>query len=424
MRAKTLLIPAATSLMLVLAACGGSTQVTNSDTGGASSAPTADASMTSGGSTGSAGGSGSAAGSSGSAAPAGDTGWTCPAAADSFTFASGGDVNIQDLWQKTLLPAWAKACPNIKINFVFDTHSANANLDVAKIGAAIKSGQTVPVDVTESYSTEAAQAGLTEPLTTADIPAIANVSKDAMTQVKNAAVPYRGSSVLLAYNSTKVSSPPKTLADLLAWITANPGKFTYNSPDTGGSGESFVETVVASKMPADVLKKMQTNYDPSLNSNFKPGLDVLKGLTPSIYQKVYPNGNQAVLDLLSKGEIDMAPVWSDQFLSAQKSAQLGKEFKVTQIADPAFTGGATNMAIIKTSKHKAAAASFINWVLQPEQQAKIVTTIAGFPAIPIDKLPAAAQGAFADVDTQNLRVALESKTDSDLKQQWASTVPG
>ncbi|MGI8416773.1 MAG: extracellular solute-binding protein [Nakamurella sp.] len=448
MRKKSLLIPGVAALALVLAACGGSTQVssgadTNSPAAGASSAApagsstpaaSADSGTTSGSFMGSAMGSGYAvpsgsvmASGSGSA-PASDSAspaaWKCPTATDSFTLDSGGDVNIQDLFQKTLLPTWKTACPNISIKFVFDTHSANNALDVAKIAAAEKSGQSAPYDLVEDYTQLLAQAGLAEPLTPALIPSMSQVSQAAVAQVKGFGVPYRGSSVLLAYDSTKVTNPPKTLADLLTWIKANPGKFTYNSPATGGSGYSFVETVVDSKMPADLVKKMQTAYDPSLESNFAPGLAVLKDLTPSIYQNVYPNGNQAVLDLLNKGEIEMAPVWSDQFLSALSTKQLGKQFKVTQISDPSFTGGVQYLAIVKGSTHKAAAASFIDWMLQPAQQAKIVTTIAGFPAIPIDKLPADAQGAFAGVDTQNLRLTLSSKTQTDLQKQWAQTVTG
>ena len=46
--------------------------------------------------------------------------------------------------------------------------------------------------------------------------------------------------MLLAYNPNKVPNPPKTLDELLAWIKANPGRFTYNSPKTGGSGGAFV----------------------------------------------------------------------------------------------------------------------------------------------------------------------------------------
>ena len=331
-------------------------------------------------------------------------------------------MNIQNLWQKNLIPAWEKACPNTKITFTFDTHSANANLDVAKIGAAIKSGKPVPVDVTDNFSLAAQQAGLTEPVTVAEIPSISKISPTAMAAVKSSAVPYRASSVLLAYDSTKVTNPPKTLADLLTWIKANPGKFTYNSPNTGGSGQNFVETVVDSKIPADVLTKMQTVYDPSLASNFASGLAILKDLTPSVYQKTYPNGNQAVLDLLSKGEIQMAPVWSDQFLSAQQSGQLDKKIKVTQISDPSLNGSPTYLAIIKSSTRVKAAQAFIDWVLLPAQQSQIVTTIAGFPAIPISDLQANVQGAFAGIDTQNLRPNLESKTGADLQKQWASAV--
>lgn len=433
---RVLSAAAATTVLAVLVtACGSSTEVSGGD---ANTSTTSTQGGAAGGSTGAADGSGAGAAGSGAAgsgaaasgaagsgaAGGGDTGFTCPSGEDTFTFASGGDVNIQDLWQKTLLPAWSKACPNVKITFNFDTHSQNANLDVSKVAAALKTGKDVPVDLTDNFSNQAAKAGLTEVLTAADVPAIGKVSKTALDAVKGAAVPFRGSSVLLAYDSTKIKNPPKTLDELLAWIKANPGKFTYNSPSTGGSGDSFVGTVVASKIAPDVLAKMQTDYDPALSSNFKPGLDILADLQGSLYQKTNPNGNQAVLDLLAKGEIEMAPVWSDMFLSAQKNKQLPETVKVTQISDPSFTGGAAYMAVIKGTKHKKSAAAFVNWLLQPEQQATIVTTIAGFPAIPNEDLPASAQGAFEGVETQNLRPGFESKTNSDLQKQWAQAVAG
>ncbi|NNG35359.1 extracellular solute-binding protein [Nakamurella aerolata] len=434
---------ATTAVAMLLTACGSSTEVSSGTTstsstatdGGAAAGAGAAGSGAAAAGSGAAGsgaaaagsgaaGSGAAAGSAAGSGAAGATGFSCPAGEDTFTFASGGDVNIQDLWQKTLLPAWSKACPNVKITFNFDTHSQNANLDVSKVAAAIKTGKDVPVDLTDNFSNQAAKAGLTEVLTASDVPALSKVSKTALDAVKGAAVPFRGSSVLLAYDSTKIQNPPKTLDELLAWIKANPGKFTYNSPSTGGSGDSFMGTVVASKIAPDVLSKMQTDYDPSLESNFKPGLDILKDLQGSLYQKTNPNGNQAVLDLLAKGEIQLAPVWSDMFLSAQKNKQLPETVKVTQISNPSFTGGAAYMAVIKGTKHKASAAAFVNWLLQPEQQATIVTTIAGFPAIPNADLPASAQGAFDGVETQNLRPGFESKTNSDLQKQWAQAVAG
>lgn len=406
-----LIIASIAAATLLLTACGSSKQTPGGKPVGASGPQTTPTSDTAGAKPGAA---------QPSAAP---VAWSCPTdLADEFTLGSGGDTNVQDLWQQTLLPAWEKACPNIKVRFVFDTHSQNANLDVAKVGAAIKAGQDVPVDVTDNISLQAMRAELTEKLTTEDVPSMAKVAQDTLTPYDYAGVPYRASAVLLAYNSEKVASPPKTLADLLTWIKDNPGKFTYNTPDTGGSGNSFVMTVVGSKMDPAALKKMEQAYDPALSSNFDAGLDLLSTLTPNVYEKTYPKGNQAVLDLLAKGEIDIAPVWSDQFLSAQKKGLLGKEFKVEQISEPSFTGSPTYLAIIKSTKHKKAAASFIEWVLQPQQQAVIVSSISGFPAIPISDLPADTRSAFADVDTQQLRTELESKTQADLKKAWATKV--
>ncbi|MGI8868463.1 MAG: extracellular solute-binding protein [Mycobacteriales bacterium] len=361
-----------------------------------------------------------ATGKSSAAAPA-ESG-TCTASGP-LSFQSGGDVNIQDLWQKTLLPEFKKFCPKVKVTFTFDVHSTNANLSVAKVAAALKQGKSPGVDLTDDFSTPAAQAGLTEKVSPATIPQLGKVNQQALAAYKSMTAPYRGSSVLLAYDSSQIDNPPKTLADLLTWIKDNKGAFTYNDPSSGGSGDAFVQTVVASKLPAATLKSMQTAYTPALEKLWTPGLQVLKGLTPDIYQKVYPKGNQAVLDLLGKGEIQMAPVWSDQFLAAQKQGLLDSSYKVTQISDPSFTGGAAYISIIKNTKHAAAAATFINWVLQPDQQAEIVKTISGFPAIPLGELPTDAQSILKGVDTQALRPGFESKFDADLQNKWASVVP-
>src|SRR5690606_11277282 len=48
-------------------------------------------------------------------------------------------------------------------------------------------------------------------------------------------LPYRGSQVLLAYDTTKLdpADAPKNWDDLITWIKANPGQFVYNRPDKG-----------------------------------------------------------------------------------------------------------------------------------------------------------------------------------------------
>jgi putative spermidine/putrescine transport system substrate-binding protein len=241
--------------------------------------------------------------------------------------------------------------------------------------------------------------------------------------VKGAALPYRGSSVVLAYDSTNVASPPKTLSGLLAWIKSHPGKFTYNSPNTGGSGYSFAETVVDSTLSQSTITQMVQGYPQQLESQWKQGLDLLHSLNGSIYQGVYPNGNQAVLDLLAKGQIWMAPVWSDQSLTALKNGQLPKTIKLTQISSPSFTGGAAYLGVPKTAKNKVDVYKFVNYVLSPAAQTQIINVMSGFPALPLKYLPKAIQNQFADVSANTLRQAYSSKTQSDFKAAWQQQVP-
>jgi putative spermidine/putrescine transport system substrate-binding protein len=337
---------------------------------------------------------------------------------------ASGDVNVQSLWQQYLIPGFEKSQKGIKVNLIFSEHGTADGTTLARIGAAVKARKWPGIDLVDAgLVTTLAIDGLDQPVVKAKIPALSRVNKALLTPVKGAAIPYRGSSVVLAYDSAHISSPPKTLSGLLAWIKANPGKFTYNSPNSGGSGYSFAETVVDSSIPQNVLTQMVNGYDPNLESYWKQGLDTLKGLKNSIYQGVYPNGNAAVLDLLGKGQIWMAPVWSDQSLTALKTGQLPASVKLTQISSPSFTGGAAYLGIPKTAKNKASVDKFVNYILSPAAQQMIVDVMAGFPAIDIKYMGDSVKQKFEDVAANSLRPGYSTKMGNDFKAQWQQTVP-
>jgi len=337
---------------------------------------------------------------------------------------ASGDVNVQSLWQKYLIPGFERKNKGIKVNLIFSEHGVNDTPTLARIGAAVKQRKWPGIDLVDAgLVTTLATDGLTQPVQKATAPNIAVVDKKLLTPVHGAAIPYRGSSVVLAYDSKNVASPPKSLSALLAWIKAHPGKFTYNSPNTGGSGYSFAETVVDSFIPSNVLRQMQQGYVPDLESNWKQGLDLLHSLNQYVYQGVYPNGNQAVLDLLAKGQIWVAPVWSDQALTALKTNQLPSTIHLTQIANPSFTGGAAYLGVPKTARNKVDVYKFVNYVLSPAAQTQIINVMSGFPAIPLKLMPKAIQNKFADVSANSLRPTFSQKQSSDFKAQWQQTVP-
>lgn len=337
---------------------------------------------------------------------------------------ASGDVNVQNLWQNNIIPHFEKENKGVYVKFIFSIHWTDDGTTLARIGAAVKGRHWPGIDLIDGgLVTTLASAGLNQPVSKATAPNIKKVNPDLLVPVKGAAIPYRGSSVVLAYNTDHVKSPPKTLADLLSWIKANPGKFTYNSPNTGGSGYSFAETVVDSFISAADLKQMDQGYVPSLESDWKQGLDALHALNKYVYQGVYPNGNAAVLQLLAQGQIWVAPVWSDQALTALSNGQLGSNIKLTQVSSPSFTGGAAYLAVPKTARHKKVLYKFVNYILSPEAQQMIVNVMSGFPAIDLKYMGSAIQQKFEDVSANTLRPTYSTKQANDFKAQWQQTVP-
>jgi putative spermidine/putrescine transport system substrate-binding protein len=337
------------------------------------------------------------------------------------------DTNIQDLWVKSLVPAFKAANPGYDVNVTFDLHGDHDAQETAKITAAYALHKDAGVDLMDGgFVQQLGSAGMLYKATAALVPNLKDVGRTVLAAGKGG-IPYRASSVLLAYNSKNVPTPPKTLDALLSWIKAHPGKFTYNVPSGGGSGYAFVQTVVDKYLSAADRKTLTLNANKDLQSKWAAGLATLRGLNKYTYGQngSYPSNNAEALKDMATGLVDMASVWSDQFASAQKAGTMPSYVKVAQIANPTFTGGAAYLGIPRTTKNLAAARLLANWVLSPDAQNLIVGgTLAGMPVIPVSKLDPAIGAGLAGVDVAHLRATYLSANANDLKSAWASAVPG
>jgi putative spermidine/putrescine transport system substrate-binding protein len=371
-------------------------------------------------------------------APAAAQATTAPAAAAQPTQAApaavaqgdinlyvGGDVNIRDLWQKQLLPAYAKVKPDAKFTLVFDEHALAEQAVFDKLAAAKQAGATSGVDLWEATGRlrQGGEAGLIQKLTSKEIPNLDKVPKDTLDRFAGFGAPYRASSVILAYNSAEVKDPPKTVDDLLTWIKSNDGKFTYNPPDKGGSGGNFVTRVLSQGIPQDQLTFFQTQYDVGKEQMWEQGWQALKDLHPHIFNNgFYPAGNVPVLQTLGKGSISMAPVWSDQSLSYLSQKLLPPEVKLTQI-DPPFAGSAAYLGIPSDSKNKEVLYEFLNWLLTHEPQQVIVEQINGYPGLDWKFMPQEVQQKYADV-AKAYSFEFSPQFNNDRNQQWYEKVAG
>lgn len=360
--------------------------------------------------------------SDGSAAAGGDS----EGGSSNITIFISGDTNLQDLWEQGIIPAFEEANPGVHVDVTLDLHGEHDQQTVAKLVTSTQAGDDPGFDLVDAgfVISSAAEAGTLLEVGPDVISGLSDVPENTVTAGKGVGIPYRASSVLLAYDSTTVTDPPETLDDLLTWIEDHPGEFAYNSPSTGGSGGAFVTTVLDSYLSPEDQEALRVGYDEELQEGWTEGFERLAELGPSVYQGgVYPNGNSQVLELLGDGAISMAPVWSDQFITAVENGLISEDVHYTQISDPSFTGSASYLGIPRTSDNTEGAIALANFVLSPEGQTIIADQISGYPVISLDLLPEEIVDQFVDADPTALRPSYYSENNDDMNNLWDQLVP-
>jgi putative spermidine/putrescine transport system substrate-binding protein len=335
-----------------------------------------------------------------------------------------GDTNIFDLWSKALLPAFTKRYPRYRTNMVELLHGNGKEGVYDKILAAKRTGRATDVDIWETQPSIVEQGipeGLWDRLSVKLIPNLTRVPASKLEVSDYYGVPYRGSSVVLAYNSEFVKNPPSTYDELVAWIKANPGKFTYCDPNTGGSGEAFVAAAIYKFVQAS--KFAGKSYDAKEEAAWGPAWQLLKDLQPAMYNKgFHPNGNVGVLQLLGQQNIWMATVWSDQGLDFYKRGQLPKAMKFLQLAPPLF-GSDSTVTLPAGSAHLEGALTLLNWLLTPDAQAMVIDQVSGYPGIDWKYMPESVRNKFKDVAKPPAPFP-NARYEADIKRLWHEQVAG
>jgi putative spermidine/putrescine transport system substrate-binding protein len=339
-----------------------------------------------------------------------------------ITLFDSGDVNIENMWQNQLIPLFEREHPTIKVNLIYSTSGSSNTTMFDRIAAAEAAHKNSGIDITGSNITpEAAEAHLLETVTAKNIPNIRHVAPRWLKQTLEQGVPYRGSSVVIAYNSTFIKSPPKTLQGVVQWIHAHPGKFTYNTPSSGGSGQGFVQGVLNYYVPKKDEGIFTTGYQPALESTWTKGLNTLKALSPDIYRGgFYPNGNVAVLELLANSSIWMAPVWSDMSTSYKAKGLLPPSIKLEQLTPP-LNGGPAYVGVVKNSPHLVQDNIFVNWLLTPAVQTIVVHSVDGYPGVEWKYMPSTVKSQFGAIATEYSEY-WSSKFTTDLNSKWQADV--
>lgn len=312
---------------------------------------------------------------------------TSTALSAELTVLTAGDQNMVDYINEYLGPLFEKENPGNTVRVVgtgpgdsgsqkilerFNAQAA-ANVDKFDADVAVVHEKFVGPMVTDNYL-----AKYRDNISTGKLVTRSNADMALGTNVSGYVMPMFNSQTALAYNPALVGNPPQSYEELVAWAKENPKQFGYNGIKGGASGVSFVMGWIYAFGDGDANKLMNGPFEEAELKQWDGAFNSLKEFTTNA---TLTPGNAGTLDMLSRGEIAVGPVWVDMFYSWKANGQLPEDFKLLLPA-PGMPGQPMHYVIPEKAANKELAQKFVELATSPKVQAEgIVERFNWYPGI-------------------------------------------
>jgi len=182
--------------------------------------------------------------------------------------------------------------------------------------------------------------------------------------------PWAMAQVVFIHDTDDLAEPLGSMAEILEWSAANPGRFTYPQPP------DFLGTTFLKQALVDLLEDPSVLAEPATDETYEavtaPLWDFLDELTPTLWRqgRAYPATGPAQLQLIADGEVDLAISFSPgEATAAIANDQLPPSVR-TFVLDKGTIGNASFVAIPYNSGSKEGAMVVANFLMSPEAQVR------------------------------------------------------
>ncbi len=225
------------------------------------------------------------------------------------------------------------------------------------------------------------------------------VASDFGTPVEGLESPWGSAQMVMIYDSARTPQPPRTVAELLDWIGANPGRFAYPAPPDF-TGSAFVRQIFYHA--SGEVELWQGEYRPAeLEAAAGATYTILRDLKPFLWRggSTYPESPVRMNSLFADGEIDFSFSYHQGDASRYILDGLFPPTVRTFIFAEGTISNTHFVAIPFNAQDQAGAMVVANFLLSPEAQLeKARPEVWGdFPAIDPGRLPPEWQQRFADL---------------------------
>jgi putative spermidine/putrescine transport system substrate-binding protein len=195
-----------------------------------------------------------------------------------------------------------------------------------------------------------------------------SVTSDFGLPIEGYSAPYTGAFYIMAMDGDRVQTAPTNFEELLAWVQANPGRFTYVAPPQF-DGSRFLLTVLYG-VTGGYEQYSGAEFDEALWNEKSPLVwDYLRELEPYLWREgtTYPPTQSRLQELFSNGEIWMMPAFTARIAEGIATGQFPTSTRAfvlpgASLDDPSFT------AIPVNASNPAGAMVLANILSSPEGQ--------------------------------------------------------
>ncbi|SNT32329.1 ABC transporter substrate-binding protein [Tropicimonas sediminicola] len=243
-----------------------------------------------------------------------------------------------------------------------------------------------------------------------DLAPDAAASLDFTVPVDGMESPWRLARFVFAYDSARIDSPPKTMADFPDWAAANPGRFTHPAP-SNFMGATFLKQALVELAP-DPARLLEPTDEAAFAAQTEPLWAWYDALRPHLWRggETFPENESVQQQLLNDGEVDIAMSFDPASTAAMIAQGLLPESARVFVPAGGSIGNVSFVAIPYNAANAEGAQVVANFLLDPAVQARMqnIEVMGSFSVLDPARLDEEARAAFDALPTAPALPTLEA----------------
>ena len=204
-----------------------------------------------------------------------------------------------------------------------------------------------------------------------DVAGKPTVTVDFTVPVEGLEAPWGMAQIVFMYDQASLPEPPRSMAEMLDWAQANPGRLTYPQPPDF-LGSTFLKQALIELSPNPEKLQEPVPDKASFEAETAPLWAFLDALHPHLWRsaRAFPANGPAQRQLLADGEIDIAISFTPGEASGAIAQGLLPASVRTFVLDGGTIGNTHFVAIPFNARAKEGAQVLANFLLSPQAQAR------------------------------------------------------